>query len=297
MNDGLRRQELLIALLKGCLGLVPFGGSLLAEIAGIAVPNKRIEMIEDQLRRQQRESIGAFYGNGSALIELPYVQNQLQLYDIINQQNYDYYSSLVIREALKACDNRLKILELSASLIIEAWTSHGQTAGMLANLLSTQSDLQHLDMKLLSKLQSLCMKSLYDGEVYQIGAIEPIAFMLASSGMSDVHREFLRVMLTNHAWRIADFCRTEQYYGSPNIQLLSFVRHVNDTRRLGTLKANDIARLILLYSTLLPLSNAREKELTWDLLMKAIRSLQKSSEEELARLAIDETRRVHREKG
>lgn len=165
-----------------------------------------------------------------------------RLFEIVSAQPYNFSSSSNLRERYLESVDPSALLDTSAKIILSA-SRDSVTSGLLATMLSTVTDSWRADPSLLIELARFSDRAL-DSEPALIGIVEPLVFAIARHNMRQQHAKYLRTVMHDQDWRIADISRMGQYYEDTETQIRAMKRHNADQRRDGILRANDIVRLM-----------------------------------------------------
>ena len=181
------------------------------------------------------------------LIEFPHANTAFKLFEIVQRQPYTYPTTAAIRELVQRAEERFRIMNLTAEVILGVWETHANVAGILSTLLSTASDLWQPTELQLSKLEDLCNRAVQAGDWCRVASVEPLAFALGEKGRHAVHKRVLERLIEERHWREADSRRVDQYDGTSGVKLVAILRHWRDPFRnglLGLLRTNDLPRLM-----------------------------------------------------
>lgn len=220
------------------------------------------------------------------LYELPEARNRYEVYDLLCDRKYSFSESEGIVAILRKAQSTLRanvihyVAELLQDLLTQnAWLSHHKLAGILANILSKETDDWHPNDKELKRLGDACDVLLKLGDPTLVGVIEPVEFSLGVKGLGGSHARYLRLAVRSAGWRHTDMERVIKYYDRETTQIESFDRHLHDSRRTGLLRANDLPRILeSLEGGNDP--SARERELQ-HILFKLLKVLKQTSEVDL----------------
>lgn len=246
---------------------------------------KRIR--EESASRELQQSQGTEDQSG-LLIEFPYVTTAYKLFGVIDPQAYTFSTTSALRDVLRNTEEPSRLLDLAPEVIVEAWGSHPNVAGILSTLLSKNIDYWNPSPVVLEKLEELCRAEIEAGEWTRVGLAEPLAFALAAQGRPDALRKILDRMIGDAQWRGADAARNLEYYGGVGNHVAAIFRHWKDPFRKGLLRANDVARLIdLLLSSDKTLTKPFARQYLLDLLAENAKILSDSGAGDLARSVND----------
>ncbi len=182
--------------------------------------------------------------SSTALIEFPYVETELRLIEIISPQPYNYSTASSLHNLLAESPVGPGVLELVPEVIISIWDTRPDVAGILATVLCNAINLWHPTPQLLNKLRDLCRKALDSDDWSRVASVEPLAFAIAAQGETEMHRIILDRIVSSSQWREKDIIRVREYYGTVGVELGAILRHWRDPLRKGTLRANDVGRLM-----------------------------------------------------
>lgn len=177
------REDYVAAAAKGLVGLVPFAGSLLAEIAGAIIPNQRLDRVADYAQKLNMR----LQGVEDKLVE--YLQN-------------GYFTDLMeegLRQAARAVSDERK--EYIASLIANSLTKEQVDFVQSVHLLRMLGELNDIEILWLQAYTKLAKD---DFEEFLNQHNEALAIMLpgVNSPHSELEKAAVQDSYRNHLVRI-----------------------------------------------------------------------------------------------
>jgi hypothetical protein len=203
------------------------------------------------LKRRREEaaakelSQAASTGDQSAcVLELPYADNTYQLFDIIQTLPYTSSTTTVLREQLQRARRPAHLLNLASQVMVVAWGSHPEVAGILSTWLGNKSDIWQPTPAMKDRMEQLCEGEISADDWTRVPSTNPLAFALAVKGHPEIYQKVLERTICNRHWRDADAEHALQYYGEQGAEVSAIIRHWEEGLRHDLLRAYDAPRII-----------------------------------------------------
>lgn len=144
-----------------------------------------------------------------------------------------------------------RVMALIAERFAQVVDSLPWHAGMLATLLTVDSDIWAPRGALLDRLSVICARLQKQEDPRLVQVLEPLVFVLWRAGRQGFAESFLRPFMLEEAWRCADYYRIKRYAGDEGRLYNVIDSHVNERNDVLE-RASEAGRFAELAKTLDP---------------------------------------------
>ena len=223
------------------------------------------------------------------VLELPFVDNPYQLFDIIQTQPYTSSTTTALREQLRRTRRPANLLKLASQVMVETWRSHPEVAGILSTWLGNNSDQWQPTPAMKDKMELLCESEISADDWTRVASTNPLAFVLAVKGRPEIYQKALERTLCNRHWRDADAEHALRYYETRGAEVSAIIRHWEEGLRHDLLRAYHAPRIIdLLLAANMALKGRSTQHQLLELLTNQAKALAEGGQMNLARHVAEE---------
>jgi hypothetical protein len=230
---------------NGIWACTQHGREIDADSSGYSVAILRsLKTRREEAAAKECSRAGTVQDQSACVLELPFVDNPYQLFNIIQTQPYTYSTTEALRGQLRRARQPTHLLKLASQVMIETWRSHPEVAGILSTWLGNNSDAWQPTPTMKDKMELLCEGEIRADDWTRVASTNPLAFALAVKGRPEIYRKALERTICNRHWRDEDAKHALRYYGGWGVEVSAIIRHWYEGLRHDLLRAYDAPRII-----------------------------------------------------